>query len=47
MGEPEAVEVDGMLMIVQNETMHVIIEEEQLGKIVAIIEEVRNKIINL
>jgi hypothetical protein len=47
MGEPEAIEVDGMLMIVQNETSHVIIEEEQLGKIIAVIEDVRNKIINL
>ena len=33
MGEPESVEVDGMLKIIQNETSYVEISEEQLSKI--------------
>jgi hypothetical protein len=47
MGEPEAIEVDGMLMIVQNETSNVEVSPEHLDKIIEVIASVRNKIINL
>lgn len=47
MGEPEAIEVDGMLMIVQNETSHVEVSPENLQNIIDVVERVRNKIINL
>ncbi|PLX12899.1 MAG: hypothetical protein C0594_01900, partial [Marinilabiliales bacterium] len=47
LGEPESVEKDGVLMIVQNETSHVDISKEQLDKIIAATEEVRNSIISL
>ena len=45
MGEPEAVEKDGMLMIIQNETSIVHITDEQLARIIQKTEEIRNKII--
>lgn len=44
MGEPESVEKDGMVMIVQNEKSIVQITEEQLKKIINKTEEVRNKL---
>lgn len=47
MGEPEAVEQDGMLVIIQNETSIVNISKEQLSSIIAKTEEVRNKLIQL
>ena len=47
MGEPEAIEVDRMLMIIQNETSHVEVSPEDLNKIIEIVASVRNKIINL
>jgi len=47
MGEPEAIEIDGMLMIVQNETSNVEVSPEHLGNIIDVVESVRNKIINL
>lgn len=47
MGEPEAKEVDGMLIIVQNDKQHIDISDETLSNIIATIETVRNKIINL
>lgn len=46
-GEPEAKEVDGMLVIIQNSTSHVEISREQIEKITEVIEEVRNKLISL
>ena len=42
-GEPETVEVDGRLMIMQNETSIVNISQEQLDQIIDIIERIRNK----
>ena len=45
-GEPKTVEVDGILMIEQNEKSIVNITNEQLKNIIAVTEEVRNKIIN-
>ena len=47
MGEPEAVEKDGMLTIVQNEKSVVHINKEQLKSIIAKTEKVRNILINL
>ena len=44
-GEPTTKEVDGVLMIIQNDIQHVEIPEGQLEKIIKIIEKVRNKII--
>jgi hypothetical protein len=45
MGEPEKVEKDGMIMIVQNEKSIVQITEEQLQEIIQKTKEVRNKLI--
>ena len=47
MGEPEAKEVDGMLIIIQNDKQHIDISDETLENIIAAIEDVRTKIINL
>jgi hypothetical protein len=47
MGEPETVEKDGMVMIVQNERSIVNITDDQLKRITGITEEVRNKLIEL
>ncbi|MFC2112195.1 hypothetical protein ACFLTA_02920 [Bacteroidota bacterium] len=47
MGEPETVEQDGMIMIVQNEKSIVHITDEQMANIIKITEEVRNKLIEI
>ncbi len=47
MGEPETVEQDGMVMIVQNEKSIVHITDEQMKSIIKITEEVRTKLIEL
>lgn len=47
MGDPEAVEKDGMLTIVQNEKSVVHITKEQLKSIIAKTAKVRNELINL
>ncbi len=47
MGEPEAKEVDGMLIIIQNDKQNVDISDETLNNIITAISDVRNKIINL
>jgi len=47
MAEPEAKEVDGMLIIVQNDKQHIDISDETLSSIIGVIESVRSKIINL
>lgn len=44
-GEPTTKEVDGMLMIIQNDIQYVDIPEGQLEKIIKTISKVRNKII--
>jgi hypothetical protein len=44
-GEPEAVEKDGMLMIIQNERSIVEITDDQLNEIIRVTEEIRNKLI--
>ncbi|PIE86169.1 MAG: hypothetical protein CSA05_01820 [Bacteroidia bacterium] len=45
-GEPQAVEVDGKLKIIQTDESIVDITEEQLDNIIKVAEKVRNKIIN-
>jgi hypothetical protein len=47
MGEPEAKEVDGMLIIVQNDKQMIDISDETLNNIINAVERVRNKIINM
>lgn len=47
LGDPESIEKDGVLMIVQNETSHVEITDEQLDRIIKVTEEVRNFIISI
>lgn len=47
MGEPETVEHDGMIMIVQNERSIVHITEKQMAKIISKTEEIRNKLIEI
>jgi len=45
-GEPETVEVDGMLMVVQAETSTIEMSDETLGRIIDITEHIRNKHLN-
>ena len=47
MGEPETVEMDGMIMIVQNEKSIVHITDQQMEKIISKTEEIRNKLISI
>lgn len=47
MGDPETVELDGMIMIIQNERSIVHITDEQMERIINITEEVRNKLIEI
>jgi len=46
-GEPETIEKDGMLMVVQSETSHVEMSDELLQTIIATTEEIRNKHMNI
>ncbi|MDD2564521.1 MAG: hypothetical protein PHU27_09940 [Salinivirgaceae bacterium] len=46
-GEPEEIEMDGMLIYVQNETSFVDVPKETLDSIIEVIESVRNEIIHL
>ncbi len=46
-GEPEMLELDGILTIVQNDKSIVIMTDEQLKNIIVTTEKVRNEIINL
>ncbi|MBN1413666.1 MAG: hypothetical protein JW973_01090 [Bacteroidales bacterium] len=46
-GEPEMIEEDGMLTIVQNDKSIVEIDSDQLDKIITTTEEVRNRLISL
>lgn len=43
-GEPETIEKDGRLVVIQNEESIVTMSKEQLNKIIVIIEEIRNKL---
>jgi hypothetical protein len=46
-GEPQTIEKDGMLMVVQSESSHVTMSDETLREIIAIIEQVRNTHMNI
>jgi t-SNARE complex subunit (syntaxin) len=46
-GEPQAIEKDGMMMVVQSETSNVSMSDETLGKIIDVTEEIRNKHLNI
>ena len=46
-GEPETIEKDGMLIVVQSESSHVSMSEETLQKIIEVTEEVRNLQLNI
>ena len=46
-GEPETMEKDGMLMVVQSETSHVLMSDETLKHIIATTLEIRNRQLNL
>jgi len=45
-GEPEAVEKDGMLMVVQNETTTIEMDNETLNRIIDVTRKIRNKHLN-
>ncbi len=46
-GEPKTVEVDGMLMVIQDESSTIEMSDETLSEIIAIAEEIRNKHLNI
>jgi hypothetical protein len=46
-GEPETIEKDGMLIVVQSESSHVTMSEATLQKIIEITEQVRNMHMNI
>ena len=46
-GEPETIEKDGMLMVVQSETSHVEMSDELLQRIIETTKQVRNKHMNI
>jgi hypothetical protein len=46
-GEPQTIEKDGMLMVVQSESSHVTMSDETLQEIITIIEQVRNTHMNI
>ena len=46
-GEPETIEKDGMLIVVQNESSHVTMSDELLQRIIDITKQVRNKHMNI
>lgn len=46
-GEPETIEKDGMVLVVQSETSHVVMSDETLQNIIATAEEIRNKQLNI
>jgi len=46
-GEPETIEKDGMLMVVQSETSHVAMDDATLRKIIETTREIRNRQMNI
>jgi hypothetical protein len=46
-GDPETIEVDGMLMVVQNESSTISMSDETLLKIIDVTEKIRNKHLNI
>jgi hypothetical protein len=46
-GEPQTIEKDGMLMVIQSESSHVSMSDETLQKIIEVTEQVRNMQMNI
>ena len=46
-GEPQTIEKDGMLMVIQSETSHVTMSDETLEKIIATTRDIRNQQLNI
>ncbi len=46
-GEPQTIEKDGMLMVVQSESSHVSMSDETLRKIIEVTEQIRNMHMNI
>ena len=46
-GEPQTMEKDGMLMVIQSETSHVMMSDETLKKIIEVTHEIRNTHMNI
>ena len=46
-GEPETIEQDGMVLVVQSETSHVIMSDETLNTIIKTAEEIRDRQLNM
>ena len=46
-GEPQTIEKDGMLMVVQSETSHVMMSDETLQKIIEVTQQIRNMHLNI
>ncbi len=46
-GEPQTIEKDGMLMVVQSESSHVSMSDETLQKIIEVTEQIRNMHMNI
>ena len=46
-GEPQTIEKDGMLMVIQSESSHVSMSDETLQKIIEVTEQVRNMHMNI
>ncbi|MFC2090546.1 hypothetical protein ACFLT1_07180 [Bacteroidota bacterium] len=47
MGEPQTVEIDGMYMVIQDETSHIEMSNQTLSNIIATTKEIRNKHLNI
>ena len=46
-GEPQTIEKDGMLLVIQSETSHVMMSDETLQKIIEVTEQIRNIHLNI
>jgi hypothetical protein len=46
-GEPETIEIDGMLMVVQDETSTIEMSDRTLSGIIDVTKEIRNKHLNI
>lgn len=46
-GEPQTIEVDGMVMVIQDESSTIEMSEETLSRIINVTEEIRNKHLNI
>ena len=46
-GEPQAIEKDGMLMVIQSESSHVMMSDDTLQRIIQVTQEIRNLHMNI